>query len=349
MLKRLKKLSLGLVNLFMGRKIKNQFCKGDRKFKTYPFSPQQGTKFNLKTALWLLSTIDSSYELFCDRKIESPESMSLVKITELSSDMSVMDFNFSSLRRKLMWLHLTRKKQQTVGLFAPIIANEDKKKAFVISIAGTSNLPEIFDDLTVDQIPFDAKNTKEAHVHEGFYNFTFDKGSADAALYEQIEKKLEESLDLTKENDIYIAGHSLGGAASTLIALKLAMKYINKPNVHITLYNFGSPRLGNNEFMELLKKVVREYKGRFIFHRVFNHSDIVTQVPLPAGLSLKYNYNHPGPVEERLKKNGSKVINDKGFHLNKGDLLKNHSTTNYHNILENELNELEKETKEEGQ
>lgn len=41
---------------------------------------------------------------------------------------------------------------------------------------------------------------------------------------------------------MYITGHSLGGALATLAALDHRRRY---PDSKVTMYNFGSPRVGN--------------------------------------------------------------------------------------------------------
>ncbi|CAN0306134.1 unnamed protein product, partial [Ectocarpus fasciculatus] len=49
---------------------------------------------------------------------------------------------------------------------------------------------------------------------------------------------------LLKNQDwhVYITGHSLGGALATLAALDHRRRY---PEAKVTMYNFGSPRVGN--------------------------------------------------------------------------------------------------------
>lgn len=47
---------------------------------------------------------------------------------------------------------------------------------------------------------------------------------------------------ITQEWHLYVTGHSLGGALATLATLDHRRRY---PTANVTMYNFGSPRVGN--------------------------------------------------------------------------------------------------------
>ena len=50
---------------------------------------------------------------------------------------------------------------------------------------------------------------------------------------------------------IIVTGHILGGALSTLAGYHLRQKYGDK----VTLYNFGSPRVGNEAFYNKIREM----------------------------------------------------------------------------------------------
>lgn len=52
---------------------------------------------------------------------------------------------------------------------------------------------------------------------------------------------------------IYISGHSLGGAIATLAAYEVSRAH---PDRHVVLYTFGSPRVGNAQFCRQFDKEV---------------------------------------------------------------------------------------------
>jgi len=88
---------------------------------------------------------------------------------------------------------------------------------------------------------------------------------------------------------LLITGHSLGAAMATICAARLQSVF----NKEIVLYTFGSPRVGNKEFVDNLNVE---------HHRWVNNNDAVTKVP-PIWLFYKHhgmlNYlNYYGKVRD---------------------------------------------------
>jgi len=100
-------------------------------------------------------------------------------------------------------------------------------------------------------------------VHWGFKE-ALEKVWADVASY----------LD-TLQVPIFYTGHSLGAALAVLAASR------RPPNA---LYTFGSPRVGNSQFVQSLATVN--------VYRIVNHRDAVTSVP-PNGL---FDFSHVGEL-----------------------------------------------------
>ncbi|EFH46637.1 lipase class 3 family protein [Arabidopsis lyrata subsp. lyrata] len=77
---------------------------------------------------------------------------------------------------------------------------------------------------------------------------------------------------------VYVTGHSLGGALATLLALELSSSQLAKRGaITVTMYNFGSPRVGNKQFAEIYNQKVKDS------WRVVNHRDIIPTVPRLMG------------------------------------------------------------------
>ncbi|KAF5736689.1 hypothetical protein HS088_TW14G00839 [Tripterygium wilfordii] len=77
---------------------------------------------------------------------------------------------------------------------------------------------------------------------------------------------------------VYVTGHSLGGALATLLALELSSSQLMKRGaISVTMYNFGSPRVGNKRFADVYNKKVKDS------WRVVNHRDIIPTVPRLMG------------------------------------------------------------------
>lgn len=101
-------------------------------------------------------------------------------------------------------------------------------------------------------------------VHRGF----------DAALY-YVWERLSSQLGSIR-GPLFYTGHSLGGALATLAAS------LKPPHA---VYTFGSPRVGDAEFVDHLRDVC--------IYRVVNHADLCTRVPLS---SRPMSFRHSGEL-----------------------------------------------------
>ena len=118
---------------------------------------------------------------------------------------------------------------------------------------------------------FDGKVRK---ILEKIDKFKIKKQSIDQAINDFFSNP-----DLELDNaDVYITGHSLGGALATIAALDIARK--NKLNNPINLYTFASPRVGDNTFADKFNEFVS--KDKIKAFRFANSEDIVPKVPFPV-------------------------------------------------------------------
>ncbi|KAJ0092471.1 hypothetical protein Patl1_25753 [Pistacia atlantica] len=63
---------------------------------------------------------------------------------------------------------------------------------------------------------------------------------------------------------VYATGHSLGGALATLFALELSSSKLAKCGaISLTMYNFGSPRVGNKKFADVYNEVINYFTEDF--------------------------------------------------------------------------------------
>jgi triacylglycerol lipase len=69
---------------------------------------------------------------------------------------------------------------------------------------------------------------------------------------------------------VIIAGHSLGAAVATLLALDVA---VNVPGIDLTLYTYASPRVGDATFVALCNTRVP------VNYRIANRPDLVPRLP----------------------------------------------------------------------
>jgi len=138
-------------------------------------------------------------------------------------------------------------------------------------------------------------NGEKPSVHQGFLeaytNFRED-------LLNTVEK-----IDPDKSKTIIVCGHSLGAAISSIIGADI----VNKGHTSV-VYNFASPRVGNQAFCDSVTKM-----GLRIF-RVVNTADVVPTLPLSVSPNFKhtnqpYYYIHCGTMKS-FADNRKSVLNN---------------------------------------
>lgn len=162
------------------------------------------------------------------------------------------------------------------------VAYEPTYKRLNIAFRGTVNLKNWLTN--VDALYADFGGLKR--VHKGFLK-----------AYQNVRPQLKAAIRFAKEkyviNEVYVMGHSLGGALAVLSIEEIAHHFKAK-QVH--LITFGAPRVGNIEFVQYIHRRVKEAT------RVINYRDPVPHLPSRhfntfTGRSL---YFHTG-IETYLK------------------------------------------------
>lgn len=139
-----------------------------------------------------------------------------------------------------------------------------------IVFRGTSSLQDWKTDLKIRQ---DTLLYNDVKVHRGFLEQYL-------SIHTDIMKHLTSVINYT--NNIIITGHSLGGALATICAVYLKENpNLNKYN--ISVYTYGSPRVGNKKFKKLYNKHIKES------YRIAGHSDLITYFPMNSS----YTHVHP--------------------------------------------------------
>lgn len=138
-----------------------------------------------------------------------------------------------------------------------------------IAFSGTYSKQQWYSNLNIEQVePTELLETRSlSHgqnikVHKGYYE-----------IYKSIRNELREwwLQNSHGKSHLFITGHSLGGAMSTLCAFDFAHVY--PQTASIVHYSMSSPRVGNVDFAELFDEV----SPRSI--RVYNTEDIVVALP----------------------------------------------------------------------
>jgi len=106
---------------------------------------------------------------------------------------------------------------------------------------------------------------KNAEVHVGFWDAYLSIANETIAQIDNLRKKLP-------EYQLFVTGHSLGGALSTIVVLELA-RLLNISSNEIEHYTFGCPRVGNEVFANYFKTQIQHS------YRVVNSRDIIPHLP----------------------------------------------------------------------
>jgi len=127
--------------------------------------------------------------------------------------------------------------------------------------------------------------------------------------YQIILEQVRELFNDHPDYRLYIAGHSLGGALTTLMALEAgADEAIPKP---VTAITSGAPKVGNLDFLKAFEELERQKKLRFL--QIANDRDVVTLSPPDqcspcfAMFFQSRRYRHVG-LTVQLRSNGYIVI-----------------------------------------
>ncbi len=153
---------------------------------------------------------------------------------------------------------------------------------YVLAIVGTESNGDIKANLKFDKVYFAGRSDEEfsdnaakqnipnsePKVHRGFYEFVQAGPSATLRAH-QTPFSLPDLLLSDTKSKIYLTGHSLGGAAATLIGARLISMGIRPEQIRVI--TFGAPAVGNAAF-------AAKFQPLLSLTRVVNSGDPVTGI-----------------------------------------------------------------------
>lgn len=127
----------------------------------------------------------------------------------------------------------------------------------IISFKGSSTIKDFFYNINTNLITAEEIKGK---IHQGFYNLLMKNKTLN-----KVSKIIENYPSSTK---IIFTGHSLGGALASLMTSYCQEKFGKE---RVSLYTFGSPRVGDQTFCKSISSCTR----------VVNDKDPVSLLPFP--------------------------------------------------------------------
>jgi len=135
------------------------------------------------------------------------------------------------------------------------------QKAIYVSFRGSESVRNWLDNLDVTLTTY--SKCSKCEVHQGFYE-------AEQASIKDIVNQVKSLKSKYPSYTVIVTGHSLGGALATLTAIDLLSNGLSP----VRMFNYGSPRVGNEEFAAYASSVLSDHS------RVTHHKDMVVHCPV---------------------------------------------------------------------
>jgi hypothetical protein len=179
--------------------------------------------------------------------------------------------------------------------------NKEYDSTFV-SYRGSENIENWINNIKI-KFTYPYSSFPNAGVELGFYK-------SYQAIYQDVINAITSTAKKYGSNSLLLTGHSLGGI-STLLAVDIKKYY---PEYVIkSLVTFGSPRIGNPNFVKMLREL------NITSSRVTHHYDMVPHVP-----EERLGYQHiPSELWYNEKNSEFKECNDMGPESKEDDKCSN--------------------------
>ncbi len=181
-------------------------------------------------------------------------------------------------------------KDKRAEIYGLVLRSRTAPHRYVFAFRGTASYSDLIDDLGVERRQFAPAGptapTEPANVphvpadvlvHGGFWDIYTTRDGDTPAMQQQVFKLLDGYVASDKPvHELWITGHSLGAALSTLFALDVAL---SRPEIAASHVNFASPRVGNATFVEFYQQQAAQRDDARRTLRVQNVLDWVPDLP----------------------------------------------------------------------
>ncbi len=142
--------------------------------------------------------------------------------------------------------------------------NLNSKMDIVISVRGSKEKMDWITDINFIPTKYDASIDEKITVHSGFLQsakLLVSKESSAIIAGITLKKLIELNAKGDRNDQFFIAGHSLGGAVATLYSTMLIDRKIKKEN--LTVYTFGAPPISMDEGSQKEQMSSTSLEGKF--------------------------------------------------------------------------------------
>lgn len=153
------------------------------------------------------------------------------------------------------------------------ITRSDTNQRICVVFCGTQSRLDWYYNLMISKTRLD----NDVHVHKGFHKHLHATG-----VYDVLTAKLAALINQYPTYQVFLCGHSLGGALATLFGYEFKSSPHCQDDQPITVVSFGSPRVGDYNFTHRF-----EATNKLFHFRVVNNKDVMTVMP-------PYQYYHCG-------------------------------------------------------
>lgn len=168
-----------------------------------------------------------------------------------------------------------------VERFGLIFRSRTIANRYIVAFRGTDSDSDALEDASFEYATFTPYRNSVSpivdDVANGFNGIYSGKGdSMTQTMQQQIFSMLPSQM-----SEVYITGHSLGGALSQLFTLDMRVSF---PNVNIRTINFASPKVGGSDWAAACANAGATQK----ITRVINYWDIVPDTPVTIDIWDQY-------------------------------------------------------------
>ena len=144
-------------------------------------------------------------------------------------------------------------------------------KTIYVVFRGSSSTMNWLDDFEVRHVPYTTYPECDCKVHHGFYRSALGVSNKTAEVVKSLQKNYP-------GYSVVVTGHSYGASCAQLIAMEMERK-----GIHVKLYDYGQPRVGDKKYAAFVGKVLSEY------YRTTHNKDLVPHMPPIDGLGYHHS------------------------------------------------------------